>query len=112
MKAEKIREWRLAAGLTQQDVADRLRVTKAAVTWWEKGRAQNGPAALLLDMLINNRHPFHSPEEAEEARWNVSITMEEWDSLQVQRLRCGFGFMGDYICWLIRRHIGGGGNEA
>ena len=37
-----IKRFRIAAGMTQQDLADALHVTQPAVLHWEKGRAEPG----------------------------------------------------------------------
>ena len=36
---DKLREMRLALGLTQQQVADALNVTRTSVVFWEQGKA-------------------------------------------------------------------------
>jgi len=36
MKGAKLREWRLALGLTQQELADKLEVSRNTVARWER----------------------------------------------------------------------------
>jgi len=47
--AENIRAARLARGLTQQDIADRLDLTPNAVTMWESGRSK--PRTAMMPLL-------------------------------------------------------------
>lgn len=47
----KFRELRLAANLTQQDIANRLNVDRSTVSYWEKGTAM--PRAEQLPKLAD-----------------------------------------------------------
>lgn len=56
------RDLRLAAGLTQAAVAERLGVTKAAVSQWEKGAVGlPDDARNLADALANPSNPNNRP---------------------------------------------------
>jgi transcriptional regulator with XRE-family HTH domain len=46
-----VRGWREAAGLTQQQLADRLRLTQARISAIEKGRGRDGPTYGLMQRL-------------------------------------------------------------
>ena len=50
----KFRELRLAANLTQQDIANRLNVDRSTVSYWEKGTAM--PRAEQLPKLADLLH--------------------------------------------------------
>ena len=52
INAEKIKEVRVALGLTQEQFALRLGVSQGAVALWESGsREPSGSAKILLEML-------------------------------------------------------------
>lgn len=56
MTATRFARWRTSAGLTQQEVADAIGVTKGAVSHWETGRQRlDGMALTLLRMVAAER---------------------------------------------------------
>ena len=55
---ESIKRWRESRGITQQQLADMLRVGVASIIRWEKGSAEpSGSAAAILEALITSRDP-------------------------------------------------------
>jgi len=56
MLGDRIKQARLAAGLTQPDIAQKLSVSKAAVSKWEKGENTPKELDLLAKLLHANLH--------------------------------------------------------
>jgi transcriptional regulator with XRE-family HTH domain len=68
--SDKIREARLLAGMTQQQLADALGVTQTAVSYWESGKRDMGVGDLLayaaaLGVAAASLLPGESPAAAE-----------------------------------------------
>jgi transcriptional regulator with XRE-family HTH domain len=111
MNAESIRLFREAKNLTQAQLAELLGVSPTAVTTWEKGQEPAGPALKLLRFLINNEHPFASPENSG-ASWEMPLNLSEWEALEVRRIRSGFASVRDYLIWRVRKDLAEHKNDA
>jgi DNA-binding transcriptional regulator YiaG len=59
-----VRPLRLKLGLTQDDLANEIGVTRPLITMWERGvRSPTGPAAILLSQLQAKAGLENKPEK-------------------------------------------------
>lgn len=106
MTAQEIKNWRTAKRLSQDELGTMLGVSHAAVNRWEGGQEVPGPAAKLLRMLIYGEQPFpHLPGEEDNAFYQVSFTLFEWEELERRRIAQGFPNVREYLAHVIRQNL-------
>lgn len=78
---DKIKEKRKEAGLTQEELGEKLGVQKSAVAKWENGRVENIKRSVMLEMSkalgVDPAYWFDDGEEAED----VDLTEEQAEVL-------------------------------
>lgn len=78
---DKIKEKRKEAGLTQEELGEKLGVQKSAVAKWENGRVENIKRSVMLEMSkalgVDPSYWFDDGEDAED----VDLTEEQAEVL-------------------------------
>lgn len=105
MEAHKIKEFREAKNLTQQQFGELLGVTPTTVTVWEKGQVPSGAALKLLQFLIDGIHPFNGSSGDNGANWDVKFSLQEWRELERRRIANGFAAVEDYLAWVVKQDL-------
>ena len=108
---EKILSLRKGMGLSQEEMAEKLNVSRQAVSRWEVGSAQpDAPNVLQLSKLFGVTADYLLNEEYESDR-DVPI-VRRTESSAKERLRkvaaicmAGFGLLGNFIIYIISRMV-------
>ena len=108
--SEKLQTLRKSAGLSQEQLAERLNVTRQAVSKWETGEGKPDiDNLLLLARLLHTTVDYLLDEEADEPRGEEghtetpprteSVGRELWEQLKVFGRR--WGWLGGYAIALV-----------
>lgn len=110
MTGKTLKAWRTERGMSLIELAQMLNVNSPnTVKNWESGADISGPAAMLLDMLIEGKVPFTSetvPVPLRDAMWALEMTLGTWEEINRRRVAGGFTSVTDWIASLVREELG------
>ena len=111
MNGEELKAHRKRTNSSLEQIAKLLGVSHSAVSRWEDGQEIPGPAAKLLDWLINGAQPFagigdgYSPANEDRHFWKLRLSLEQWHDLEGRASVAGFSTVRDYILSMIQEHL-------